>query len=187
MSNKTIRIDLSDARTIKTAIKEVKAFRKNIEKGSAKLVKELAKTAQSSASKEYSSAQYAGENDVHVELLQTEELKATVSAEGNAALFIEFGTGITKSDAPEARADLKSGSNVVGHGQYGHHLGRMKNGWRYSGSIGSNPPSDTSVITEGKHKGMVQTKGNDATPALYLAKKEAERKLPELIKEAFKQ
>lgn len=187
MSNKKIVININDKQSIKDAIKEVRAYRRMIVSGSEKLTKRLAKTASAEARKGYSTAEYAGTNDVTVSTEPVDKLRTRVTADGEAALFIEFGTGINKSDAPEARADLKSG-NVVGHGQYGHHLGRFKTGWRYEGDPGSNHPSDTYVIPQGQpHEGMVHTKGNDATPAMYLAKKKAQAELPDIVKEVFKQ
>lgn len=186
-NNKKIVININDKQTIKAAIKEVREYRRMIVSGSEKLTKRLAKTAASEARKGYSTAEYAGTNDVTVSTEVTDKLKAKVQAMGEAALFIEFGTGISKSDAPEARADLKTG-NIPGHGQYGHHLGRMKNGWRYDGDVGSPHPADTYVIPQGEpHEGMVHTKGNDATPAMYMAKKKAESELPDMVKEVFKQ
>lgn len=186
MSNKTIKIDLRNASTIADAIKEVRAYRQMIVDGSKKLVDTLADEAVQKAQRDYSTAKYAGDNDVSVSRANQAELHTTITASGEAALFIEFGTGIKKADAPEARADLKSG-NVVGHGQYGHHLGRMKNGWRYKGTMGANPPEDTFRIEWGRsHYGEIVTLGNDATPALYMAKKHAKDRLPDLVKEVFK-
>lgn len=185
MSNKVIKIDINDPGSISKALEEVKAYRQMIVDGSRALVDKLSDIAVTSASDSYAMAPYAGDNDVSVSCQRAGDLQATISATGNATLFIEFGTGINKADAPEARADLKSGT-VVGHGQYGHHLGRLKDGWRYVGSIGSNPPGDTQIITEGDHKGSVHTYGNDAVPAMYMAKKQASNKLPELVKEVFK-
>lgn len=185
-NNKTIRIDLGKASTIADAIEEVKAYREMIERGSKELVNKLTDVAVQKAQEGYSTAEYAGNNDVSVSRANQAEMRTTVTANGDAALFIEFGTGVSKADAPEARADLKSG-NVLAHGQYGHHLGKLKNGWRYPGPMGSNPPADTFVIEWGKdHYGEVVTKGNDATPVLYLAKKHTKERLPELVKEVFK-
>ena len=124
-----------DVKSISAAIAEVQRLRESIDTGSKKLVDKLAEEAVKKASEEYETAEYAGEKEVNVASVKTAPLKATVQATGSSVLFIEFGTGINKSDSPEARADLKSG-NVVGHGQYGHHLGRLKTGWRYTGSIG---------------------------------------------------
>ena len=185
MSNKKVTINVFDVKSISAAIAEVQRLRESIDTGAKKLVDKLAEDAVKTATEEYETAEYAGEKDVNVASVKTAPLKATVSATGDSVLFIEFGTGINKSDSPEARADLKSG-NVVGHGQYGHHLGRLKTGWRYTGSIGSPHPADTYAITEGDHAGMIQTKGNDAKPALYMAKKHANNKFPELVKEVFK-
>lgn len=179
-----IIIRLNDPASIAEAIEKVKKFRDKIDTGSKELVRKMADQSVQSAAQSYATAEYAGNNDVHVETYPDGDLRCRVSAEGEAALFIEFGTGIMKSDSPEARADLKSG-NVLSHGQYGYHLGKMKNGWRYEGSAGQNPPADTETIKEGPYAGWVKTKGNDATPALYQAKKEVQRNLPDLVKEVF--
>lgn len=136
-----------------------------------KFVASLAETARKSAERDYSGAEYAGENDVSVSASASYEglmSKAEVRASGNATLFIEYGTGITKSDAPEARAEIQSGT-VLGHGEYGRKNGANEKGWLYKGTPGSNAPSDTEESIHGK--GLVHTYGNNATPAMYTARK----------------
>lgn len=58
-----------------------------------------------------------------------DEDTVAVVAVGGAVLFIEFGTGVKYPDNhPEA------GKNGFTRGGYGYHLGRLKNGWRYTGN-----------------------------------------------------
>ena len=135
------------------------------------------------ASMYYSTAQYAGENDVVVQAISTGKYQAEVRAYGHAVMFIEFGTGITNPyDAPEAKAKLISGIPVE-HGQYGHGRGASEKGWFYQGVLGANPPENTELSY--KKPGLIHTYGSPAYPAMYMSRKEVCEHFKEIIKEVL--
>lgn len=159
---------------------DFKEFAKYLEKQSRKyqdankkFIELLANEATENAKSFYANAEYAGDNDVAVSYFMASRGKkysATVQALGQATLFIEYGTGIKKNDAQEARAEIIEG-NVLNHGEYGMGRAKNPNGWIYKGSMGENPPQDTAPYSFGSSNDFVHTYGNNATPAMYLSKK----------------
>lgn len=102
---------------------------------------------------------------------------------GNEALFVEFGTGVTKADAPQARADLIT-SGVAQHGGYGSKRGASQKGWFFKRSdVGNNLPADTEPST--KKPGLYHTYGQDAEYPLYRTKQEIERQIGDIAREVF--
>lgn len=91
---------------------------------------------------------------------------ATVRA-GGAAIWIEFGTGVTKAGYP-----LNLPPGIVAHGEYGKGQGANPNGWWYPSDtpMGANYDAD---MTEYTYSGtyLVHTMGMDSNPfmteALY--------------------
>lgn len=74
---------------------------------------------------------------------------------GGAAIWIEFGTGVTKAEYPYP---LPPG--IVPHGQYGEGHGANPNGWFYPDPIGS---------AEGMGQVWVHTMGIASNPFMTLA------------------
>ncbi len=102
MRRKTIRVPLTAAGEDR-AIRELKAWQKWLERGTAALLKALAEEGVQVASARFQSAQYDGTNDVSVSLEVREKNRIAVVAVGGAVLFIEFGTGVRYPDNhPEA-------------------------------------------------------------------------------------
>ena len=175
MKKKVITVELNE-RSINAAIKELESYKKWLKEKTEELVKELAKQGVEIAKLKFASAAYDGTKDVSVSFKQKKDTRYAVMAVGGTVLFIEFGTGITyPDDHPEKPAGL------IGRGEYGHKLGRLPNGWRYNGDPGTNGV----VIMQGKHAGMVQTKGNPANASLYLTERELETKFKEIVKKVF--
>lgn len=134
----------------------------------------------------YDSAEYAGNSDVKVTLDETGKLGTVkIVATGYAVLFIEFGTGITKEDATDARAELKSGK-VVGHGEFGNRHGADPDGWYYPATkgLGPHPPDDSQYAD--KNQTFIHTFGNDATPAMYWTRRDLIQNIENIAREVFK-
>ena len=153
------------------------------------LVDELADEAVSMANSNFQNAFYAGVNDVSVhsedDTSVSGEYGKAVVAEGASLLFIEFGTGIMKTDSPYERAQLYGGgAGIVGHGEYGKRRGRQLNGWVYRGEPGLNPPWDTDYVFL-RGQTFVHTKGNHANSSLWRARQEIARKMRQKAREVF--
>ena len=141
------------------------------------LVERLAKMASAKAQSLYSSALYAGTNDVKTDYKMDGKLSAVVTAEGEAVTFIEYGTGMY----PEPPADMNEQGYT--HGTYGKGHGANPP-WYYYGEQGNTP--DTMVVRDDPSKGtVVRTFGNPANLCLHLAKQHVEEQLVNVAKEVF--
>ncbi len=141
------------------------------------LVEKLAKMASAEAQRLYSDALYAGSNDVTTHHKMDDALSATVTAEGNAVTFIEYGSGLY----PEPPAEMNE--QGFRHGTYGIGLGDTPP-WFYYGEQGNMP--DTMVVRDDPSKGsVVRTFGNPANLCLHLAKQHVEEQLVNVAKEVF--
>lgn len=175
MSKRVIKLELNE-RSITEAINEVNAYKKYLQDKTNELLKALADEGMQIASVKFANAVYDGTNDVTCQVEQRGENKIAVVAVGGATLFIEFGTGVRYPDNhPEA------GTNSMTRGGYGYGLGKLKNGWRYTGDPGTNGE----VITEGKHAGEVHTYGNPANMSMYLTVRELKDKFEEIVRRVF--
>lgn len=97
---KTISIKL-DAKSIDKAIKQVNDYKNGLRHKTDLLVRELARIGKETAMPAFISP--AGENDpavVYVELQG--EAKAAVIADGESAVFVEFGAGVGVNEHPQA-------------------------------------------------------------------------------------
>lgn len=184
MTKHVIKLDPLNPDSWKKAIKELKEYQKKLDKGTERLVELLADIGVQKANVNFSSAMYSGINDVVVTHTNIEKTangyKATVSADGEAVLFIEFGTGITMADATEERQQLIQG-NVLNHGEYGQGRAMNPKGWVYYGERGNSSPFYTAQIGEGKYR----TIGNPANSSLYNAYLDLEKEISRCVKEAF--
>lgn len=172
---KVIHVELNSS-SIDYAIRELQNYKKWILEKTEEFLKALAEEGVQISSVKFSEAEYDGTNDVSCSVEERDSTKVAVVAIGNAALFIEFGTGITYADNhPEAAA------NGMIRGEYGHRLGRLEKGWRYKGD----PGTHGEVITEGKHAGEVHTYGNPANMCMYLTIRELEQRFEEIARRVY--
>ena len=172
---KVITVKLN-SRSIQKAIDELKAYKKWLTEKTKEFLKALADEGMEIASAKFESATYDGTNDVKCQVEERSDNKVAILAIGGATLFIEFGTGVTyPDDHPEAA------QNGMIRGKYGHGLGKLKGGWRYDGDPGTNG----TVITEGKHAGMIHTYGNPANMCMYLTIRELEDKFEEIARRVY--
>lgn len=172
---KVIHVELNSS-SIEHAIRELQNYKKWILEKTEEFLKALGEEGVQISSVKFSEAEYDGTNDVSCSVEERDSTKVAVVAIGNAALFIEFGTGITYADNhPEAAA------NGMIRGEYGHRLGRLEKGWRYKGD----PGTHGEVITEGKHAGEVHTYGNPANMCMYLTIRELEQRFEEIARRVY--
>lgn len=172
---RTVRLNILD---IDQAIKDVAAAKAWLKAKANEFTAELAETGSNSAGMKFSEAVYDGTNDVTTRAESRGEGKAAVVADGNATLFIEFGSGITYPDSHPEAAEL----GMV-HGGYGYKLGNNPNGWRYPGEKG--PGTNGEIIPDGPHAGMIHTYGNPANMCMWDTVKELERDYQEVARRIF--
>lgn len=173
--SKTITLSLSAA-DMDRAIRELQQFEQYIKTKTQELLQRLAERGVEIASVKFSAAVYDGTNDVSCSFETLDDRTVAVVAVGNAVLFIEFGTGIFYPDNhPEAA------QNQMIRGEFGHKLGRLPGGWRYHGDPGTNGE----IITRGKHKGMVHTRGNPANMSMYQTVRDLEREFEDIVRSVF--
>lgn len=157
-------------------------IKKNIQRKTEEFEKQLVEQAVHTAGEYYSNAIYAGDNDVTVHRNGNE-----VYADGNAALFIEFGTGVLRMSPPsDVYQSLESTDGLVSHGRYGQGRASSIKGWIYKEKPvmrGVQPADDEESYLK---KGFRHTWGNDATPAMYFARKEVIERAETIGKKVFK-
>lgn len=156
-------------------LKGIKEYQEWLEERTKILVQRLADEGYQIAAAGFQAAQYDGTNDAAVTVEDRGDTIKAVVATGSAALFIEFGTGITyPDDHPEAA------EHGMIRGGYGQGKGKQRT-WGYYGDPGTN-----GVSKETKSGAtVVLTHGNPANKPMYEAVKQLETRLPELVREVF--
>lgn len=167
--SKSVNIDIFDSSSIENAIEELEQLKKEVEEGTTNTIKDLTQLGVRMIAENFASAQYSGSKDISVDA-KVHKKTSTIEASGKPVLFIEFGTGITNPDSPEARAELTSGQ-PCGHGEYGLGKGSNPQGWSY--------------YSEERQR-FYHTKGNPAQIPVYRAKKELVNQLEESAERSFK-
>ena len=175
MSKRVIKVQLNEA-SIDKAIKELEDYKKWLLSKTKEFLKALADEGVEIANAKFAKAVYDGTNDVTCSVEERGDGKIAIVAVGGATLFIEFGTGVKYPDNhPEA------GKHGMVRGQYGYKLGRLPQGWRYTGEPGSNGE----LITEGKHAGDIHTYGNPANMSMYQTVRELAEKCEEIARRVY--
>lgn len=156
-------------------IRGIKEYENWLRERTQVLVQRLADEGYQIAAAGFQQAQYDGTNDSAVTVEERGDKIRAVVATGSAALFIEFGTGITyPDDHPEA---TKQG---MVRGGYGQGKGNQTT-WGYYGDAGTN-----GKVRKQTDKGqLILTHGNPANKPMYEAVKELESRLAELVREVF--
>ena len=176
-----ITIDPYDSKSIDNAIKQLEKYKTYIQTKEQELLTRLAEIGVDTASVLFDNAWYDGTNDVTVsksDITTTlKENTITISAKGQAVAFIEFGTGVTYGYGYMGTKP----SGIKDIGQYGHGLGKLKNGWRYptENGLGTNGVYDT------KHKGYIHTYGNPPAMAMWKSTQDIQAKVEQIAREVF--
>lgn len=159
--SKTIRVSLTGGSAVSIMQRELDLFQKKIKRQTEEFVKALAERGVEIAQLKFSTAVYAGTNDVSVKVEDEGKNKKAVVAMGNAVLFIEFGTGILYPDDHPEKVD-----GVSPRGTYGQGKGANPRGWAYYGDPG-NEPSSRVVHVSKDGRQVVKTQGSPANKCLY--------------------
>ncbi len=181
------KVKLQGVEDFKRALNESeRLFDQKVER----FLREVAEVGLQTASAEYAAAYDAGEKDVDPVRVDDTRIKdgiISLVAEGYSVLFVEFGTGVLNPDAPDARGQLKSSTELYSHGQYGQGRGNNPIGWYYKGTLHSQVPPDTAYPYDSRlaNKGLIHTYGQAAQPFMYHAKKRMEEEAPRIFQEVF--
>ena len=177
MSTKTIVLHPLDAKSIDNAIKEVNGYIKWVERCQKRFVEKLADAGFSFLQIYWNDIGYDGE---HFETFECNLVNGRFElvADGAKVCFIEFGTGVTYNGGGSYPWELPP--EVVGIGQYGHHLGKMKS-WRYPGTAG---PHGTAT-PDPRHPGYMITRGNPANLPMYYTTHRLKDEIVATAKEVF--
>ena len=135
---RTIRVSLAPA-SIENAIKEITRFRQELQDKAKEITRRLAEIGLNQAQVMFTGAMYDGDNDVVVEVEETERGYKVV-ARGEAVCFIEFGAGVFYNGNEAYPGTRPAG--VVGIGEYGQGKGKRR-GWYYGDKqfTRGNPPA----------------------------------------------
>jgi len=152
------------------AIKDLEAYKKSLDDNVSKLVSKVTEYGKDEAMLNFSNAHYDGTNDVKV-TSKAHGHEGEITADGQAVLFIEFGTGIYHNESETYGRDLG-----YGYGTYGPK--GFQRGWGYFGDPG----------TDGiqRKSGVVITRGNAANKCMYNAMKGMQRNARRIAREVFK-
>jgi len=170
-----IFIDPFDPNSVDDAIAKVEEYADSLERKADELCRKLASMGYIISSMQFGTALYDGTNDVSIELNE-EDGKLVILASGYAVLFIEFGTGVHNPEHPMQNQM----PGIVGHGQYGHGLGRLES-WRYPASNGAG----TGGTPDPNHPGYYITHGNPANMAMYNTAKDMRAEILRIAREVF--
>lgn len=172
---RTYSLSLSSAE-IKELQKHLKDYQKWLKKKSEELCKRLAEIGVNTAAVYFETALYDGINDSIVKCVAIEN-GYKVTANGNAVLFIEFGTGVHYPD--DAPLGEYEGADGMVHGSYGMGFGN-NDYWFYTGL----PGNAGGELAYG-HKNTTITHGNPANMPMYTTVKELEQEFERIAREVF--
>lgn len=157
-------------RNLDKVMKQIQDYKKGLGSKAEIFLEKLATLGAFRARMDFTSAMYAGKNDVEVSVEKIADGYRVVAA-GEAVMFIEFGAGVIN---PEHPLSDKFGYS---HGTYGKGKGANANGWVYVGEQGNagQPIRD----------GVYRTYGNPPARAMYNASEDMRREILKIAKEVF--
>lgn len=143
VAKQVITMSLS-SKSIQSAIKELKAYRRSLDAKLDELLEKLGEIGVKEASVRFTTAMYDGVNDSSVTL---EPIKDgyCIKAEGRAVAFIEFGAGVYHNPGEPYPNPRPAG--IVGIGEYGKGYGKRQ-AWGFRNDDGE------LVITHGTPAAM---------------------------------
>ena len=177
---RTISIDLGSISDIRKGAAEIRKYSKWVDQKTRELAEQLSLIGIYEASIRFANAMYDGTNDVQVSTEESADgdyYVFTISAQGQAVCFIEFGAGVYHNS--EAYP-LDKPQGIVGIGEYGKGKGKQN----YWGYYGDNPGSNGWVIQSAKGP-VVITHGNPAAMPMYYASSEMRQRILAIAKEVF--
>ena len=169
-----------DASGIDSLIRGLEEYEKWLNEKAKVLISRLSERGYEVASAGFGSAEYDGVNDVTVDIDDRGELRKAVVAIGNAALFIEFGTGVVY---PDNHPDKPAG--IAGRGEYGKGHGSQRTWGYYGDELGSHGVYATTKKGKIREPHVVLTHGNPANMPMYLGAKTVKEEFEAIVKEVF--
>lgn len=160
-----ITVDPFDKTSIDRAIKTLNRYKRTFAYKEKMLRQRLASIGATLVSLEFSRAIYSGTNDVTVRV-DDDGTKATVYAEGEAVMFIEFGTGDKYGHGHPMNEEFGYGPGTYSDGPNGKHHWNDPKGWYFG---------------HGQH-----TFGNPPNMAMIHARDEMVARVTEIAREVFR-
>lgn len=167
-----IRVGLN-AKDINAAIRQLERYRDDLDRKGREICRRLASYGATVATPMFSSAAYDGNNDVTVDVEETEN-GYVIRASGTAVLFIEFGSGVTYGYGhPDPHG--------YGPGTWPDKHYRRDS----SGSMVANWENDRGWYTP-KEAGGQHTYGNPPAMAMYRAGQDVKAEVLRVAREVFR-
>ena len=167
------------------AIRALEDYLEKLQQAKPEIVSRLAERGEEIAESRFANAYYAGTNDVFVSS-ESDGDTATITAQGDAVAFIEFGTGVTHNGAGAYPQEVPE--EIVGIGEYGHGHGSSYYGWYYSGEKGTGGEDVYRTLKDGsrrKREGWVHTYGNPPAAAMYRAANFMQEEAASIVREVL--
>lgn len=164
--NKVIHVSLNEA-SINKAIQEVKAYKRELKKKTLELVEAMCKRGEEYAI--YHVADHVDSGETLASIVGYREGNKGYIRAGGAAVWLEFGTGVTYNGAAGTSPHPLGAEWGYTIGTYGEGHGADPNGWYY--------PTDDG--------GVAHTRGIPATLFMWHTKEELQDDIPALMKEVF--
>lgn len=168
-----VDIDPFDVASLTAAEKRIQNLKESLPGKVNRIIDRLAIMGTQEASLRFSTAQYDGDNDVLVSLEPIPK-GYSILAKGNAAPFIEFGSGVYHN--PGGTYPLPRPEGIAHIGEYGKGNG-SKQAWVYKGNVGTNGLP--------MKNGRVLTRGNPASMPLWYARASILRNIGNVVREEF--
>ena len=134
MKTTTIEFDLS-ARGINKAIKQLEAYKKRLQKKLEELLDAMAEKGEQYANLYYTNASngfdYVDSYETVESIMGYREGDKAIISVGGAAVWIEFGTGVTYNKGGDLYHENRGELGMSNWGEYGNGGGADKNGWYY--------------------------------------------------------
>jgi hypothetical protein len=162
----TIVVDPFDKKSVATAIKQIKQYKRDFEAKEREFTRRLAEIGVSVAQAGFYTADYDGVNDVTVRMEKTASGYVVVAA-GKAVGFIEFGTGVRYPEWDNTGMDY----TPPPHGSYGKGQGKNPWGWWFKQSDGA----------VARH-----TYGNQPAEAMLAARNEMVERVIQIAREVWR-
>lgn len=171
--SKTIRVELSN-KSINSAIREIRKYREGLREKLLRLQARVSEEIAIDAESGFASAQYddiIGEGprkpNVTIHWGQSNNMYVVI-ADGEEAIFVEFGAGVFHNGAVGSSPHPLGSENGYTIGSYGKGRGKQ-NAWGYVGDDGE----------------VHITRGTRAQMPLYNATKSVISKIPQIAREVF--
>jgi hypothetical protein len=172
-----ITINPYDPKSIDKAIKQLQEYKKDFLAKEQIFIKRLAEIGVSVATSLYEIADYDGDKDVVVEIVNISDTKKAVKASGKTVGFIEFGTGVKYPEWDSSGMQYTPPE----HGTYGKGHGANPKGWWFNGGGGYYDPAKDKSGNLATH-----TYGNPPAEAMLTARNTMIEQVVQIAREVWR-